>query len=312
MTSATPAEPLAEFDHFRAWLERGFHGQMDYLERGAEARSNPQALLPAARTVVVCALNYLTAYPLPNVAEDEEPHGLSAVCGRRMAADGAAAGSESDILSRISRYAWGLDYHGVVRRRLKRLKGLIETRLGRPVQARLCVDTAPLLERALAARAGLGWIGKNNCLIHPRFGSFLFLGELLLDAELECGAPTAERCGRCERCLQACPTGALVAPRCLDARRCIAYQTIESKSGQAPDVRGYLYGCDICQNVCPWNIRAQSRLACNVREFWPLPHLATARREDLDFRDETAFRSFFRRSVIRRIGLARWKANLLA
>ncbi len=312
LTGAAPAEPLAEFDYYCAWLQRGFHGNMDYLERRADARSNPQALLPEARTVVVCALNYLTAHPAENVGSEEEQHGLPDGSRPRKTDDERRAGRNPplDILSRVSRYAWGLDYHKVVRRRLERLHATIEARLRRPVRARLCVDTAPLLERALAARAGLGWIGKNNCLIHPRFGSFLFLGELLLDVELECGTPMAERCGRCERCLRACPTHALAAPRDLDARRCLAYQTIEIRNDQPPEVGIYLYGCDICQNVCPWNMRAQRRFACNVREFWPLPHLAAARWENLDFPDESAFRNFFRGSVIRRIGLERWKANL--
>jgi len=285
------AEPIAEFERYRAWLKRGFHGTMEYLARGAEARRDPRAVLPEARSVLCCALNYLTHHPLG--AEPSDPN--------------------QPI---VSRYAWGDDYHAIVRRRLKRFLAMIEERLGRTVRARFCVDTAPLLERALAARAGLGWIGKNNCLIHPAFGSFLFLGELLIDVELEPDQPTGDRCGRCEKCLAACPTGALIEPRLLDARRCIAYLTIERHEPLDPTLASKLgrrvYGCDACQNVCPWNQRAQRRLACNVREFRPKPRLAGVRFAELAFDDESAFREFFRGSVIRRVGLEGWRRNLAA
>jgi epoxyqueuosine reductase len=249
LVGVAPAEPPDDFVRYSAWLERGFHGTMDFLVRGAEARRDPRLLLPEARSVIVCGLCYLTHHPL----------------------GGESGRSDGPI---VSRHAWGADYHKVVRRRLKRLRQLLEARLSREVRTRLCVDTAPLLERAFAARAGLGWIGKNNCLINPVFGSFLFLGEMLTDLEL---APdedaVADRCGRCERCLAACPTRALVAPRLLDARRCIAYLTIEHRGPVDPLLASHsgrhAYGCDICQEVCPWNRRAQQRLATNVREFWP-------------------------------------------
>jgi epoxyqueuosine reductase len=247
-----PAEPLDDFERYAAWLERGFHGAMDFLVRSAQARRDPRSILPQARSVIVCGLSYLTHHP------------LGATPSRT---DGAI----------VSRHRWGADYHKVVRRRLQRLQRLIEERLGRPIRAHLCVDTAPLLERVLAARAGLGWIGKNNCLIHPVFGSFLFLGELVTDLELAPDAPTGhpplDRCGRCERCLAACPTQALVGPRLLDARRCIAYLTIEHRGPIDPELAAHVgrrvEGCDICQEVCPWNQRAQRRLATNVRELWP-------------------------------------------
>jgi epoxyqueuosine reductase len=246
------AQPLEDFERYRTWLERGFHATMEYLVRGAEARRDPRSILPEARSVVVCALNYLTHHPL------------------------GVEQNQSDRPT-ISRFAWGEDYHRTVRRRLRRLRQLIQERLDRPVRARLCVDTAPLLERAAAARAGIGWIGKNNCLINPVFGSFLFLGELLIDVDLTPDEPFIERhgdrCGRCERCLSVCPTHALVAPRLLDARRCIAYLTIEHRGPMDPLLASQLgrrvYGCDVCQEVCPWNLRAQRRLATNVREFWP-------------------------------------------
>jgi len=246
------AEPLDDFERYAAWLERGFHGTMDFLVRSAQARRDPRSILPGARSVIVCALSYLTHHP------------LGAMPSRT---DGPI----------VSRHRWGTDYHKVVRRRLQRLQRLIEARLGRALDARLCVDTAPLLERALAARAGLGWIGKNNCLIHPVFGSLLFLGELVTDLELAPDAPTGrlplDRCGRCERCLAACPTQALVAPRLLDARRCISYLTLGHRGPIDPEIAAHVgrrvKGCDICQEVCPWNRRAQRRLATNVRELWP-------------------------------------------
>jgi len=284
------AEPLEDFERYCAWLDRGFHGDMAYLEQGAEARRDPRSLLPKAQSVVVCGLNYLTPHPfrIPQESGDQPV---------------------------ISRHAWGRDYHVVVRRRLKRLLRLIEEHVGRAVRARLCVDTAPLLERALAARAGLGWIGKNNCLIHPVFGSFLFLGELVLDIELMPDEPIGNRCGRCARCLSACPTQALAAPHLLDARRCIAYLTIEHRgpieSGLALRMGARVYGCDACQEVCPWNRRAQQRLATNVREFWPASHLANVQFGVFIFENESEFRCFFTGGPIRRLRWETWQRNLV-
>ncbi|MBM3334821.1 tRNA epoxyqueuosine(34) reductase QueG [Candidatus Sumerlaeota bacterium] len=295
LVGVVAAQPLEEeVARYRAWIERGFHGAMDYLARDAEKRADPRLLFPRARFVVVCALNYLTHHRL-----------------------GEADGDPDRPI--VSRHAWGDDYHAVVRRRLKRFHRSIEKRLQRAVPARLCVDTAPLLERALARRAGIGWIGKNACLVNPRFGSFLFLGELLIEADLaadEVIEVGRDRCGRCERCVAACPSGALVEPRLLDARRCIAYQTIEMPAS-ADDVAEIqcgrrVYGCDICQDVCPWNQKAHKRLETNVREFHPSRRVVEARFSDFFFESEEQFRRFFAGSAIRRIGLARWRRNLMA
>jgi len=289
LVGVASAEPLEDFEHFRQWVSRGFHGSMAYLERNAEMRRDPRSLLPEARAVVVCALSYLTHHPFR--ADQDSP-------GRPL----------------ISRHAWGNDYHVIVRRRLRRLLRLIEERVGRTICARLCVDTAPLLERALAARAGLGWIGKNDCLINPVFGSFLFLGELLIDVELLPGERMSDRCGRCERCLLACPTQALVAPRLLDARRCVAYLTIEHGDVTGPELAAKIgprvYGCDICQEVCPWTRKAQKRLVTNVREFWPASSLSDARFGDFSFASENEFDRFFAGSPIRRVGWRNWQRNL--
>ena len=302
---AGPSAPwLEEYERYRVWLAHGFHGTMEHLVRKAALRRDPRALLPEARSVIVCALSYL--------APDPFNAGPSRSTIRNPQSEIHNPKSEALL---VSRYALGDDYHRVVRRRLKNLLRKIEERLGRAVGARLCVDTAPVLERALARLAGIGWIGKNNCLIHPTFGSFLFLGELIVDLDLPPDRPLADRCGRCERCLSACPTRALVEPHRLDARRCIAYLTIEHRGPMDPVLAGRLgrrlYGCDTCQEVCPWNRRAQRRVASTVRELWPAPHLVQALASDFEFNDEAEFRAFFRNSVIRRLGLETWRRNLL-
>jgi epoxyqueuosine reductase len=218
--------PVETARHFEGWLDRGFAGEMEYLPRWREKRADTRLPFPGVSSAVVVAMDYGGA----------EPSGP------------------------VARYARGDDYHDVMRDRLRELHRWIEARLGRPVRGRAYVDTGPLLERDLARRAGLGWFGKNTNLIHPRLGSYLFLGALLLDLELEPDPPfEADRCGTCTRCLDACPTGALVEPRVLDATRCISYLTIELRGAIPEELRepmgGLIYGCDICQEVCPWNVR---------------------------------------------------------
>jgi epoxyqueuosine reductase len=199
---------------------------MHYLERGLEKRRDSRLPVPGAATAIVVGLNY----------------------GGRQAA------------ARVARYARGRDYHRLMERRLRQLARWLEESCGRPLVAKVYVDTGPVLERELAQRAGLGWIGKNTNLINPKTGSFFFLGSLLVDLELESDPPfEADRCGRCRRCLDACPTAAFVAPRTLDARRCISYLTIELRSSIPrqfrPKMGELIFGCDICQEVCPWNVR---------------------------------------------------------
>jgi len=235
--------PATTYPAFERWLDRGFAGEMTYLPRGANKRRDSSLPFPGARSAVVVALDY---------------------GGRQPAGP-------------IARYARGADYHDVMLERLDILHSDIERDLGHSVAAKAYVDTGPILERDLARRAGLGWIGKNTNLINPDCGSFFFLGALLLDLDLEPDAPfEADRCGTCTRCLDACPTDAFVEPRVLDATRCISYLTIEHRSAIAPELRPLMgdlvYGCDICQDVCPWNHRF-------ARET-PDPGLA-ARRENV-------------------------------
>jgi len=219
-----PAETAAAFD---AWLADGYAGEMTpWLERGAEKRRDFRRPVEGVLSAVVVAMSY----------GGREPAGP------------------------VARYARGVDYHDVMAARLRALHDVVRERVGRHVAGKAYVDTGPILERDLARRAGLGWFGKSTMLVNPTLGSFFFLGALLLDAELEPDAAfEADRCGTCTRCLDACPTGAFVAPRTLDATRCVSYLTIEARAAIPEALRegvgDRIYGCDVCQDVCPWNVR---------------------------------------------------------
>ena len=240
LAGVVPAHPVPHLDAYHSWLAQGYHGEMGYMARPdrVERRADPTRLIPGVRSIVCVGLNY---YP------GAWPAGL-----RR-----------DPSLGLVSNYAWGLDYHALMMPRLEELAAFVRSEVGtgdgagRGVATRAYVDTGPVLERAYAAEAGLGFIGKNTCLIHPRMGSWLFLGEILLDLELDSTSEkTGVGCGTCTRCLDACPTGALVAPYVLDARRCISYLTIELKGPIPHELRplmgNWIYGCDVCQEVCPW------------------------------------------------------------
>jgi epoxyqueuosine reductase len=219
--------------YYRRWLARGHAASMAYLHRNAELRENPAGLLAGARSAICVALNH---------HRQESPTSGTASTGR------------------VAQYVRGYDYHRVVRAMLRELVDQLRQRLNEPFEWRIFVDTGPLLERELAAAAGLGWIGKNTMLLHEQLGSYLFLGEVLTTLELEPDLPTGDRCGNCTRCLDACPTGALLAPYQLDASRCISYLTIEHRR-HVPEEFGdhigdWVFGCDICQQVCPYNRRA--------------------------------------------------------
>ena len=279
ITKLGPAETAPMFDE---WISRGFAGDMGYLERGAEKRVDPRRVFENVRSAVVVGMNYGgTAPPGP-----------------------------------IARYARGDDYHEIMVERLRALHAWLNAELGREVAGKAYVDTGPILERDLARKAGLGWFGKNTMLVNPEIGSFFFLGSLLLDLELEEDAPfEADRCGTCTRCLDACPTDAFVEPRVLDATRCISYLTIELK-GDIPEamhaaVGENLYGCDICQDVCPWNVR----FSRDARESAFAERPAIADREPrtvalsiLEMDDES-FRAAFRKSPMKRAKLRGLKRN---
>ncbi len=276
LVGVAPLEPVPELAFYREWVTAGYAGQMGYLERNLEKRLDPAALVPDARSVIVCAAVYHTDHPLS--VEETEP-------GRGW----------------ISRYAWGDDYHEVLKGRLDDLLAFIEAESSEEVAARVYVDTGPVLDRVYAKYAGLGWFGKNTCLINQELGSWLFLGEIITNLELEYDTPAPDRCGTCNRCLEACPTDALLAPYVLDARRCISYLTIELRGALPEDLREpigrHVFGCDICQDVCPWNRKA-ARTAEPV--FQPRPGLVNPDLAELAQMTPEAFRERFRRSPVKR------------
>jgi epoxyqueuosine reductase len=231
------------FRRFSEWIASGRHAGMGYLERTADVRSQPSNLLPGARSVICLAA----------------PHRSEAV----NAVDG----------SRIARYAAGPDYHGTLRSRAIRAARRAVEKIGGSIGWRVCVDSTPIAERSFAAAAGVGWIGKNGCLIDRELGSYLLLAEILTDLDLPADEPIAELCGSCVRCLESCPTDAFVAPGFLDANRCLAYWTIEHR-GAIPDevkpaLAEHVFGCDVCQEVCPWNLGTEARQRPHLR---PLSH----------------------------------------
>ena len=265
-----PADPPDHGRAFEAWLDAGYAGAMEYLARGREKRLDPQKVLPGVRSVITVALNYY---------QGRVPHEKS--------------------WAPIARYAWGRDYHDLMTSRLESLLAFLKSAAGRGVEGRVYVDTGPVLERDLAARASLGWIGKNTMLLHPALGSWFFVGVILTTAELEVGGPLPDRCGRCTACLDACPTGAFVAPYVLNAARCISYLTIEHK-GPIPDdlkreMGERLFGCDLCQSVCPWNRKAPRTREPTFIPDGPFPPL-----ESLPRLSEAEFRERFRGSPLMR------------
>lgn len=293
LSGVTGTAPLADFERYKQWINAGYHASMHYLEAspGREIRANPALFLPQARSILICASRY--AVPPSPVQGD-------------------------DLSGRVSAYALGGDYHTVLRQRAENLVTELTRLSGLSLQTRIAIDSAPVLEKPLAQRAGLGWQGKNSCLIHPRQGSFFFLVNIFTSLELEDTGPiTADHCGACRRCLDACPTGCILPDRTIDARRCISYQTIENKGAIPPDIRPqlghWLFGCDVCQMVCPWNRKADNAPVAD--EF--LPQSETAAFPDLRQivrLTEPEFKSRFRDSPIlraKRRGLLRNAAVVL-
>jgi epoxyqueuosine reductase len=222
------AEPLAEeAPRLKEWLARGYHGEMSWMARDVEKRLDPRELFPDARSILVVALNYYTP----------DQH------------------QENSNTGKVSRYAWGDDYHDVLKQKLEKLLAWIREQEP-TATGKVCVDIQPTLDKAWAVRAGLGWLGKHTNVITPEYGSWVFIGELLLNLDLEPDvAPLEDHCGTCTLCIDACPTQAITEPYVVDSNKCISYATIELRTPELPemDLAGWLYGCDVCQDVCPWN-----------------------------------------------------------
>ncbi|MDK1119225.1 MAG: tRNA epoxyqueuosine(34) reductase QueG [Anaerolineae bacterium] len=235
LTGITSPEPPQHLSTFEQWLNSGYHGSMGYLatDQARTRRADPRKILPECKSILVLG----TPYSNPKSAEATE---------------------RNSPTGRVASYAWGDDYHKILNAKLKELVAFIEAQVGHAVPNRYYTDTGPILERDLAQRAGLGWIGKNTCLINPKEGSYFFLAEILLGIDLEPDVPvTTDHCGTCTRCIEACPTDCILPNRTIDAQRCISYLTIELKDDIPEDIRpligDWVFGCDICQSVCPWN-----------------------------------------------------------
>lgn len=298
LVGITPAEPSVFAEPYRAWIAQGYAGDMDYLAHNVERRLDPRELLPGALSLIAVGMRYST--------DGEEGPGTP----RDLSPERAI----------FARYARNDDYHTVMTARLKELLAFLQSESETPVHGRVYVDTGPLLEREVARRAGLGWFGKNTLLINTRLGSYFLLGEIVIDLALPPDAPAQGSCGTCRRCLDACPTGALLEPYTLDSRRCISYLTIEQK-GPAPEALrpalsrsgARIFGCDICQEVCPFCIRRSvltSEPAFQPREITSNPRLV-----DLLLLSEEEFREKFKGSPVKRAkrrGLLRNVAVALA
>jgi epoxyqueuosine reductase len=275
LAGIAPVRPAVRGAEFRRWLDRGFAGGMGWMGNTRAARCDPSRVLPGAKSAVVVGLGYRLQDPPPELWNDP-------------------------LRGRVARYAWGRDYHDVMRPMLEALADFIAAASGRPVAWKAFADSGPVMERDLAERAGLGFPGKNTNLIHPRIGSQFFIGELLLDRELDFDTPPAmPSCGACSACLSACPTGALVAPRILDARRCISYLTIEHRGAipeaLRPRMGNWVFGCDECQQVCPWVLQAGGRPPPpHAGRFLRFdPDVCAPRLVDLVALDETRFKERF-------------------
>ena len=271
-----------EAPRLESWLKNGMHGEMRYMENHFDKRLDPRLLVENARSVISLGLNYYTD---------------------QIQSDASAP--------KISKYAYGADYHQVIKSKLKHLLGVINEKIGE-VNGRAFVDSAPVLDKAWAKRSGLGWIGKNTNLINTKKGSFFFLAELIVDLELDYDvAATADHCGTCTRCIDACPTEAIVAPYVVDGSRCISYLTIELKEQLPAEFKGkmdnWMFGCDVCQDVCPWN-----RFSVLNREpaFEPHPDLLQMSKSDWQDISEDVFQKVFKNSAVKRTKFSGLKRNI--
>ena len=281
-----PAADLPELPFLDTWLQRGYAGDMAYMSRTAGRRADVRRVLPSARTVVSLGTIYNTDRPYSTERADP---------------------AEADI----SRYAWGIDYHAIVGTRTRELLEWMRDACPEPFEARSYVDTGPVQERVYAQHAGLGWIGKNTCLINPDVGSWMFLSEILCSLPLETDVPALDQCGTCTLCLEACPTDAIVAPWVLDATRCLSYLTIEVKQAipesRREELGSHVFGCDICQDVCPWNAEA----ARSTDECWqPHSELDRPPLTDLWRQPDDVLGPLVRRSPMSHTGLRNVRRNL--
>jgi epoxyqueuosine reductase len=270
-----------EAPRLEAWLKRGYQGRMSYLENHFDKRLDPTLLVPGAKSVVSLVYNY---FPEKDIAT---PEGL-----------------------KIAKYAYGKDYHFVIKDKLKTFMHLLEEEIG-AIEGRAFVDSAPVMERAWAQRSGTGWIGKNSLLLNRQMGSFFFLAELIIDLDLEPDGPVKDHCGTCTACIDACPTDAIAEPYVVDGSKCISYFTIELKEEIPVEVKGkfenWIFGCDICQDVCPWN-----RFSTPHREPQFRPHENLDQMSTNDWKDitEEVFQILFKQSAVKRTKLEGLKRNI--
>ena len=260
-----------EADNFEKWLTKGYQGSMSYLEKNIDKRLDPRLLVPGSKSVISLSYNY---FPPKKLIE------------------------ENNFI--ISKYAYGKDYHKVLKKKLKKLFASIREKIGK-IEGRVFVDSAPIHERAWAKLSGLGWVGKNSLLINKNKGSYFFLAEIICDLELEYDEPVLNRCGSCTRCIDACPTDAITEAQVIDAKKCISYLTIENKENIPEELSGSLtdsiFGCDICQDVCPWNKRSTPH---NEKEFLPNKELQKLKRKDWIELTEETFNIIFEGSAVKR------------
>jgi len=264
------------------WLNQGLHGEMSYMKRHFDMRLDPRLIFEGAKSIISVLLNY---YPKREQQDQQAPV--------------------------LSKYAYGKDYHFVMKDKLNALLVFIQEEIA-PCHGRAFVDSAPVLDKAWAAKAGLGWVGKHTNLISVEHGSFFFIGELIVDLELPANKKTIrDHCGTCTRCIDACPTQAIVAPQVVDARRCISYQTIELKGELDENLKDQfedrVFGCDICQDICPWNLKSQPH---QEPEFDPHPKLMELTRNEWMEMDKPLFRELFRKSAVKRTKFEGLKRNL--
>ncbi len=269
-----------EAPRLEKWLNQNHHGQMAYMENHFDKRLNPTLLVDGAKSVISMLLNYF-----PSEKQNPESY-------------------------QISKYAYGQDYHFVIKEKLKQLLQFIQTEIGE-VSGRAFVDSAPVLDKAWAAKSGLGWIGKNSNLLTQQVGSFYFIAELIVDLDLECDHAVTDHCGTCTACIDACPTEAIVAPYVVDGSKCISYFTIELKDNLPEEMKGrfddWAFGCDVCQDVCPWNKFSKPH---NEPLFGPNPELLSFSKKDWEEITEDTFKKVFKNSAVQRTKLEGFRRNI--